>query len=183
MNRGLTEPDERDSWIYKRVFTPDKLIRLRIKMDAGRAPNQKLLQQVARRAARSKNLNAVFPGVFTPYVEGAIVSNPLSMPLEEINPMHLTTQHRRITHMGPGGINSDDAITADMQNVNPSQFGFISPVEGPESSRAGIDVRMAWGTKIGSDGRIYQKFIDRRSNTSRCLSPRDLKGLNVKIPD
>lgn len=183
VNRGLVDTDERDSWVYKRVYTPDKLIRLRVKMDAGASSDQKLMRSVARRVSKNKDLRSIYAGVFDPYVEGAIIGNPLTMPLEEINPLQLTAQQRRVTHMGPGGINSENALTADMQNVTPSQFGFISTLETPESSRVGVDAKVAWGVKIGSDGRLYQRFRDKRTGKIRWMSPRDLRGMNVGIPD
>lgn len=61
--------------------------------------------------------------------------------------------------MGPGGIPSADSITNEAQAVHPSQFGFIDVISGPESEKAGVDVRAAWGTKVGSNGRIYQKIL------------------------
>lgn len=183
VNRGLVEPDERDSWSFKRVYGPDKLMRLRVRMDAGKAPGQNLLRGLARRAAYNKDLRSAYAGVFDPYTEGSIIGNPLSMPLEEINPLQLTTQQRRITHMGPGGINSENALTVDMQNVSPSQFGFLSPLETPESSRAGVDARVAWGVKLGSDGRLYQRFRNRKTGKIQWLSPWDLRNLSVGIPD
>ena len=178
INRGLTEPDERDSMQFKQLMTPDKLMRERVKMDA-----DKVRLNLMRRVARFKNLKPVNAGVFDSYATGLIIGNPLSSPLEEINPMHLVEQARRITHMGPGGLPSEDAISVDAQMVHPSQFGFVSPSEGPESSRAGIDVRMAWGTKIGSDGRLYQKFRNPKTGKNHWLSPVDLDGKTLGLPD
>jgi len=131
INQGLAEEDERDSWAFKRIYGPDRLMRLRVKMDAGPG-GVNILKGLARRVSRTKNLNSVVPGTFNGYLEGAILGNPLSLPLEETNPLNLVTQHRRVTHMGPGGINSSDAITSSMQSVHPSQFSFISLIEGPE---------------------------------------------------
>lgn len=51
------------------------------------------------------------------------------------------------------------------------------------SERAGVDVRAAYGTKVGSDGRIYQKFYDRKSKTNRWMNPSDIAALTVKLPD
>lgn len=85
--------------------------------------------------------------------------------------------------MGPGGIGSADAVTEDAQSIAADQFGFIAPLSGPESERAGIDTRFAYGTKLGSDGRLYQRFYDRRKKKQRWMSPEDLDGLVVKLPD
>lgn len=127
VNRGLTQPDIRDSMQFKHLMTTDKLLRERIRMDADR-----VRQSTLRRVARTRNLKSISPGAFDSYGTGLIVGNQLSMPLEEINPMHLVEQARRVSHMGQGGLGSDDAISADAQNVYADQFGYISPLEGPE---------------------------------------------------
>ena len=178
INRGLVDTDERDSMKFQKILTRPALFRERIKMDSG-----KLARTAMYRVAKMKNLNGIQPGYFNGYIDSVLVGNPLTSPLEEINPMQLVENSRRITRMGPGGLSSSDSITEDSQAVHPSQFGFISPIEGPESERAGIDVRMSLGTRIGSNGRIYQKMFDRRKNTFRWMSPEDLDGLVVKLPD
>lgn len=278
--------------------------------------------------ARHKNLKAVGPFAFDSYMEKFLIGNPLSSPLEEINPLHLLEQARRATQMGPGGIGTDNAITEEMQAIRTDQFGFLSTLEGPESmpgyhfvytkegwrqwtqvdestlfacnitgnlefhkatkinvhpfdgdlicakhnnilmeltphhrvyysdtdgvslgsckvkyansvlgecifvpgeidsikidsnhwykrpyndlvycatvpgsklfvrgsmetqpywtgnsEKIGIDTRAAWGSKIGSDGRPYQKFFNRRTGKYQWMSPEDLDGLTVKLPD
>lgn len=179
VNRGLEPPDDRDAWEFKRLMTTDTLFRERIKLDAS-----KMRRQLVRRAAKRRTLKGVMlPFAFDEDVNGLLIGNPLSSPLEEINPMHLVEQSRRITMMGPGGIGTDQAITPSMQQISASQFGFVSGLEGPESARAGVDVRMAWGTKIGSDGKLYQRFKDKRSGSMTWLSPEDLSGRVVGIPD
>lgn len=177
VNRGLVPPDDRDSWEFKRVMTTDRLMRERIRMDAS-----KMRRKISMLAAKRKTLKGIPPNAFDKDIEGLLVGNPLSSPLEEINPMQLVGQARRITMMGPGGIGSDDAVTPEMQAIHPSQFGFISTLEGPESARAGVDVRLATGTRIGSDGRIYQQFKDRSTGAKVWRSPEDLSGKVVSIP-
>ena len=178
MNRGLAEPDERDSLKFQKILRPHAMLKESIKMDAGKVARTALYQ-----AAKRKNLKGLQPGIFDSYVNRLLVGNPLTSPLEEINPMQLVANARRITKMGPGGLGSDQSITEEAQNVHPSQFGFISCIEGPESARAGIDVRAAWGTKLGSNGRIYQKFYDRNKKKFVWLSAEDVDGLTVKLPD
>ena len=178
INRGLDEPDERDSLRFQKILRPHSMLRESIKMDAGKVSRQLMYQ-----AARRKNLSGMPTAAFDPYVERLLVGNPLTAPLEEINPMQLTESARRITKMGPGGLGSSDSITEEAQAIHPSQFGYISVIEGPESERAGIDVRVAWGAKLGSNGRLYQKYYDRHSKKMRWMSPEDVANLTVKIPD
>ena len=176
VNRGLTDQDERDSLKFRKVYPMDKLLSERIYLDA-----DKLFLKSMRRIIRQRNLKSVGVNHFDKYSEGLIIGNPLSMPLEEINPLHLVEQARRVTQMGPGGL-GDDSITEEAQNLHPSEFGFLSALEGPESERIGVDTRLAYGTKIGSDGLIYQKYRNKRTGVNEWLSPVDVAGKIVGIP-
>ena len=178
VNRGQAEPDERDSLMFRHILGPDKLMTERVALDAG-----KLRLNAMRRLSRMRTLKGLTPGHFDGYATGLLIGNPLSSPLEEINPMHLVEQSRRITQMGPGGLPSEESISSEAQALHPSSFGFLDILAGPESSRIGVDTRAAWGTKIGSDGKIYQRFHDRRRNVHRWLSPEDLHGKTLGIPD
>jgi len=50
------------------------------------------------------------------------------------------------------------------------------------SEKAGIDVRLAWGAKIGSDGRVYQRMKN-RTGQYEWVSPTQLVGKTLKLPD
>lgn len=127
INRGLAEPDERDSLQFQKVFRANNMISESVRMDAGKVGRTMMYQ-----AAKRKNLKGMTPFAFDPYIERLLVGNPLTAPLEEINPMQLVESARRMTKMGPGGLGSSRAITEESQNVHPTHFGFISPLEGPE---------------------------------------------------
>jgi DNA-directed RNA polymerase beta subunit len=178
VNRGVAEPDERDSLEFRRVHSPDKLFSERVELDADR-----LRSKLMRRLARQKTLRAMPVSYFDPYVEGLVVGHPLSSPLEEINPLQLVEQARRITQFGPGGITSESQVTSDAQALHPSVFGFLSTVEGPESERIGLDTRLAWGTKLGTDGQIYQEFLNRRTGKRQWVSPSGLMDKVIGLPD
>jgi len=176
VNKGITDPDERDSLRFRRLYPMDSLISERISLDA-----DKLFLKTMRRIIRQKSLKPVGVNHFDKYSEGLIVGNPLSMPLEEINPLHLIEQARRVTQMGPGGL-GEDSITEEAQNLHPSEFGFLSTLEGPESERIGVDTRLAWGAKIGDDGNIYQKFVNKRTGRREWLNPADLSSKIIGLP-
>ncbi len=177
-NRGLDQPDQRDSLPNDRFYMPHDLLAERIKIDTGRLRNKAM-----RYASRHRSLKGLLPFAFDDYAEGLLVGNPLSQPLEEINPMQIAEQARRFTKMGPGGVGDTAAITIGMQSVDPAQFGFISPIEGPESEKAGVDARLATGVRIGSDRRLYQRVRDNRLGKVRWVTAEDLRDGIVKIPD
>lgn len=178
VNRGVVDTDQREHLAFKRIYPFSAQIAERVRLDTTNA-RRKLMRVSASRG----NLSYASPLFLEDEFSGAFVSNPLASPLEEINPTALVEQARRITAMGPGGIGSSESITEEMQAVNPSQIGFISPTEGPESEKAGIDVRAAMGTKLGSDGRLYRKFLNPRTGNYHWLSPKDLFGKTLRLPD
>lgn len=178
INRGLDEPDERQGLAFSKIYTMDKLMRERIRLDEG-----KLRRGLLRMVASRRNLSPVHHRVFDPYYREMITKNPMTSPIEETNPFQLITQQRRVTQMGPGGIGSTDAISSEMQAVQPSEYGFYSPYEVPESDKAGVEVRLTAGTRIGRDGRLRQRFRNLQTGALEWKSPADLLDSAMKIPD
>lgn len=178
VNRGQDELDERNTPAFSKIYTPDRIMRERIRLDEG-----KIRRNLMRMLARRRNLDALRPRYFDPYYEEVITKHPLTSPIEETNPLQNIAQQRRVTMLGPGGIGADEAVTPDMQAVQPSEFGFFSPLEGPESGRAGVDVRLSWGVHIGSDGRMRRRFKDLKSGKHVWASPEDLVGKRLRFPD
>jgi hypothetical protein len=140
VNRGLDETDERNTPAFSKIYTMDKLMRERIRLDEG-----KLRRSLLRMIASRRNLSPLHHRAFDRYYLEVITKNPLTTPIEETNPLQLMGQQRRVTQMGPGGIGSSDAITPEMQAVQPSEFGFYSPLEGPECFDAQSQVLTAAG--------------------------------------
>jgi hypothetical protein len=160
INRNLAEPDDRDSLPNDRIYSVDRLMAERVKLDHNRT-----LRSLVGRMSRVKHLGVMPTNVFAPYTEGYLTGNPLTPALEEINPMHILEQKRRLTKMGPGGIGDPNAITLDMQSVSATQFGFIDPVAGPECFTGDHEVytRRGWvrWDQI-TDGDIFACKVDGR---------------------
>lgn len=110
VNRGLERPDQRDIASNERVYTVDRLMAERVKLDHG-----KTLRTLMGRLSRRKNLSALGPAAFDAYTVDYLKGNPTASAIEEINPMNIMEQRRRITKMGPGGIGDPNAITVGMQ--------------------------------------------------------------------
>jgi DNA-directed RNA polymerase beta subunit len=178
INRGLADPDDRDSPVFKRLVDPADQFGERIKLD-----RDGVVRKLMHTLARTRSLKPFHAGVLSPIADAHITKNSLSIPLEQVNPLDELNQFRRVSMMGDGGISSSDMITTSMQGISAAQFGFISPLEGPESEMAGVDVRMAHGVRVGDNGRIYQKFRNPKTGHMHWLSPEDLAGKVVGLPD
>lgn len=135
LNRGVVEADHRDALYFRKAYTVPELLKERIQLDPGQTA-----RNFVRKSTYRKQLSGLSQNVFQDYIDGLLIGNPLSMPLEEINPMHIVDQSRRFTQLGPGGIASPELITEESQNVNPSEFFFLDTIAGPESSPGDVMV-------------------------------------------
>lgn len=178
VSRGEAEPDHRDSFRYKKIFTTPDLIAERIQLDAG-----KVRKTLLQRAAKMRNLNSLSSGHFTPYTEGQLLQNRLSSPFEQINMLQNLEQNRRITQMGDGGLSSSRSITEDAQALDTSTFGFLGALEGPESEMVGLDTRVAFGAKLGSDGRMYQPIRNVKTGRITYMNAEQMASHVIGFPD
>jgi DNA-directed RNA polymerase subunit beta len=64
-------------------------------------------------------------------------SSPLSQYMDQTNPLAELTHKRRLSALGPGGLNKDRA-GLDVREIHPSHYGRICPIETPEGKNAGL---------------------------------------------
>ena len=177
IHRGEEKVDDRDALHYTTVMAPEDLFRERVEKDAGQTART-LLWKVKR----DKTLKRVGRLALNPYMDSLIHSSGLASPLEETNPVQLLEQANRLTRFGVGGIGDPEAVLSGARDVNGSQLGFVDPVAGPESSRAGVDVRMAYRTFKGPNQRIYAEFRNNRTGKMEYLSPEEVVDKSVAFP-
>ncbi|OUS44461.1 RNA polymerase beta subunit (chloroplast) [Ostreococcus tauri] len=93
-------------------------------------------------------------------------SNQLSQFMDQTNPLAEITHKRRLSSLGPGGLNRDRAGLI-VRGIHPSYYGRICPIETPEGKNAGLVGSIATFTQINKNGFLespYYKLIS-ESNT------------------
>lgn len=78
-------------------------------------------------------------------------SNQLSTILDDTNPLSEIDNLRRISVLGPGGINRERA-SFSIRDVNSSQYGKIDPVRSPEGPNIGLVTYLALYAKVNEFG-------------------------------
>jgi DNA-directed RNA polymerase beta subunit len=78
-------------------------------------------------------------------------SSPLSQYMDQTNPLAEITQKRRISSLGPGGINRETAGMA-IRGIHPTHYGRICPIETPEGKNAGLVNSLTVYTRVGANG-------------------------------
>ena len=177
ISRGDEKPDRRDAPRFSSIYSIEDFLKERVDKDSGR-----LSQQLLWRAKRDRNLGRIQRGALDPYIEHFLNGTGLALPGEEANPISNYVQLNRITKMGQGGIGSDDAITAEARDVQGDYLGFVDPTSGPESARAGVDVRAAHGVYKGTDGQLYSKMINMHTGKKEFVSLAKASDSRVAFP-
>ncbi len=80
-------------------------------------------------------------------------SSQLSQFMDQTNPLSELTHKRRISALGPGGLNKDRAGFA-VRDLHPSHYGRICPIETPEGPNAGLIGSLSIYAKINQYGFI-----------------------------
>lgn len=85
----------------------------------------------------------------------------LSQLMDQINPLSELTHKRRLSALGPGGLNRDRA-GFEVRDVHPSHYGRICPIETPEGPNIGLINSLSTYSRINEFGFIeapYRKVV------------------------
>ncbi|MEM1084604.1 MAG: DNA-directed RNA polymerase subunit beta [Verrucomicrobiota bacterium] len=89
----------------------------------------------------------------------------LSQFMDQTNPLAELTHKRRLSALGPGGLNRDRA-GFEVRDVHPSHYGRICPIETPEGPNIGLINSMCTYARINEFGFIETPY--RRVKKGKC---------------
>ncbi|WPX40204.1 DNA-directed RNA polymerase subunit beta [Akkermansia sp. N21116] len=134
----------------------------------GLARTERLVKE--RMTLIDQNIEGVTPSkLINPKALSAVVRDffgrsQLSQFMDQINPLAELTHKRRLSALGPGGLNRDRA-GFEVRDVHPSHYGRICPIETPEGPNIGLINSMCTYARINEFGFIetpYRKVINGR---------------------
>ena len=106
----------------------------------------------------------VNPKALSAVVRDFFGRSQLSQFMDQTNPLAELTHKRRLSALGPGGLNRDRA-GFEVRDVHPSHYGRICPIETPEGPNIGLINSMSTYARINDFGFIetpYRKVVDGR---------------------
>ena len=149
-------PDDIDHLKNRRVRASGELVQGQFEVGVYRLEKavlgkmRKLTTDLTPRAlVNTKPLNGAFREFFG--------SSPLSQYMDQTNPLAEITQKRRISSLGPGGINRETAGMA-IRGIHPTHYGRICPIETPEGKNAGLVNSLTAYTRIGANGILQTPY-------------------------
>ena len=103
----------------------------------------------------------VNPKPFGNAIREFFARSQLSQLMDQINPLAELTHKRRLSALGPGGLNRDRA-GFEVRDVHPSHYGRICPIETPEGPNIGLINSLSTYSRINEFGFIeapYRKVV------------------------
>jgi DNA-directed RNA polymerase subunit beta len=101
---------------------------------------------------------AMLPKTVSKGWKGFLAGGTLSQFMDETNPLSEITHKRRVTVLGPGGVNSNQA-TIQIRGIHPTYYGRLCPIETPEGKNAGLVNSFTVFTKLDSTGNLQTPYF------------------------
>ncbi len=169
--------DNRDSQAFQSFHSAEDFIHERLKHDQTGA-----LRTLLWRASREGNLSkAKQGGLLNKNIDAIFNGSGLSHQPESINDFELNDLRQAVTRLGEGGMNLE-AASKEARDVQTSYLGLIDPIRAPESSKMGLDIRVADGAVKGSDNQLYGRFINLKTGKEELLGAKDVLKKVVTFP-
>nr|YP_010185241.1 RNA polymerase beta subunit [Ishige okamurae]QVJ99585.1 RNA polymerase beta subunit [Ishige okamurae] len=100
----------------------------------------------------------VSPRIMTSIMREFFGLSPLSQYFDETNALAQITHKRRISSLGPGGLNGEHVSFA-ARDIHPTQYGRLCPIETPEGQKAGLISSLATYAKLNRFGFVKTPFF------------------------
>jgi DNA-directed RNA polymerase beta subunit/DNA-directed RNA polymerase beta' subunit len=181
IHRGKEEPDDRDSLVFKEVWSIEDFLPEKLQREAA-AIKARLRSTVDYK----KNVSEIVTSKLfhEPIREFFTQGGSIAECSKQTNPLHMLSSSRKTTLMseGFGGIKSGHSITDEMRAINPSSFGFLDPAATPESERTGISLQISRGVrKKGQD--LEAPAYNIKAGKLQYLKVPDFHDAYVVLPD
>ena len=163
---GIGHTDDIDHLGNRRLRSVGELLQNQIRIGMSR------LERVVKERMAIQDANDVRPQELINIrpVSAAIKeffgSSQLSQFMDQPNPLAELTHKRRLSALGPGGLNRDRA-SFDVRDVHYSHYSRICPIETPEGPNIGLIGSLATYARINEYGFIEApyRYIDKKTGT------------------
>lgn len=162
---GIGETDDIDHLGNRRLRSVGELLQNQLRVGFSR------LERVVRERMSIQDLERATPSALinirpvTAAVKEFFGSSQLSQFMDQTNPLAELTNKRRLSALGPGGLNRDRA-SFEVRDVHHSHYGRMCPIETPEGPNIGLIGSLSTYARVNDYGFIESPYrvIDKRTN-------------------
>jgi DNA-directed RNA polymerase subunit beta len=160
--RREAERDDIDDLKNKRVRSVGELLQSQLRLGFVR------MEKVARERMTSTDQENLLPGIIlsvkpvSASIKSFFSSNQLSTFMDQTNPLSEITNKRRLSSLGPGGLQRTSA-KLEVRDVHRSHYGRICPIETPEGPNIGLISQLTTHARVDEFGFImtpYRRVVD-----------------------
>ena len=157
MNYGIGRTDDIDHLGNRRIRSVGELLQNQIRVGMTR------LERVVRERMSIQDMETAMPSNLinirpvTAAIKEFFGSSQLSQFMDQTNPLAELTHKRRLSALGPGGLNRDRA-TFDVRDVHYSHYGRMCPIETPEGPNIGLINSLSTYARINKYGFIEAPY-------------------------
>ena len=154
---GIGFCDDIDHLGNRRIRSVGELLQNQIRVGLAR------LERVVRERMSIQDLDIAMPSNLinirpvTAAIKEFFGSSQLSQFMDQTNPLAELTHKRRLSALGPGGLNRDRA-TFEVRDVHYSHYGRMCPIETPEGPNIGLINSLATYARINEYGFIEAPY-------------------------
>ena len=164
LKHGLGVTDDIDHLGNRRLRSVGELLQNQIRVGLTR------LERVVRERMSIQDMDVATPSNLinirpvTASIKEFFGSSQLSQFMDQTNPLAELTHKRRLSALGPGGLNRDRA-SFDVRDVHHSHYGRMCPIETPEGPNIGLIGSLSTYARINEYGFIETPFriIDKKN--------------------
>jgi len=163
-NDSEAEPDDIDHLGNRRVRPVGELAQLRLRIGFAR------LKRVVQDRMSTLPKEDLHPikllnyKVLVAVLQDFFASSQLSQFMDQVNPLAELEHKRRLSTMGPGGLNRERA-GFEVRDVHPSYYGRICPIQTPEGGNIGLINTLATYARLNEFGFLETPYFKVKNKT------------------
>ena len=158
LSEGLGMDDDPDSLVNKRVVSVGELLQNQFQIGLTKIERNAKERMSAREPEKVTPKNITNNKAVFNQFKAFFNSSQLSQFMDQMNPLAEIANKRRITSLGPGGLNRETA-SFEVRDVHTSHYGRICPIESPEGPNIGLILNFANYSRINDLGFIETPYF------------------------
>src|SRR3954469_17779049 len=159
LKKGTGVVDDIDHLGSRRVLTVGELLANQCRVGLSRT--ERLVRE--RMTMYDQSVDSITPQklinpkALTTVIRDFFARSQLSQFMDQINPLAEVTHKRRLSALGPGGLNRERA-GFEVRDVHPSHYGRICPIETPEGPNIGLINSLSTYARVNEFGFIETPY-------------------------
>ena len=164
ISRREQDPDPKDSLLFQRFYGPAEYFAEHVLRDGG-----KVARNLLWKATNKGKIDFVPSGALDQHISDVFYTSKLAQMIDGSSPLETVDAAFKTTRVGEGGVADVQSAPDEMRTVQASYFGYLDPVRSAERKRVGLDMYMTKNVVKGSDGKLYQRFINARTGKEELV--------------